>query len=121
MSLETKRARLVVFDFVGFGFAGASLTWSIFAVALFAPSFGAMFADFGGELPRATALFLTRWFPIALGLLPAAIVGAGVLGRLRPWLRGLGMSIAILLALAQPILFFAVMYLPIFALAEGIQ
>jgi hypothetical protein len=77
MTAGANRERFTVFDYVGFGFSGASLLWAI----------------------------------VALG----AFVGV------RRGLRGLAMSAAILITLAQPILFFAAMYLPILALADGIQ
>ena len=121
MAAGSNRERLIVFDYVGLGFSGASLLWAIVAVVLFAPTFGAMFADFGGALPRVTMLFLTRWFPIALGLVPAAVVALGAFTGARRGLRGLCMSAAILIALGLPILFFAAMYLPILEIAEGIQ
>jgi type II secretory pathway component PulF len=121
MTTGSNRERFIVFDYVGFGFSCASLLWAIVAIAIFAPAFGAMFDEFGGTLPRLTALFLTRWFPIALGLVPSAVVALGAFAGARRGLRGLAMSAAILITLAQPILFFAAMYLPIVALADGIQ
>lgn len=121
MAAGPSTGRFTVFDYVGLGFSGASLLWAIAAVTFFAPVFGAMFADFSCCLPRLTELFLTRWFPVAIGLVPAAIVTACALAGAPRGLRGLCMSAAILLTLAQPILFFVAMYLPIVELAEGIQ
>jgi hypothetical protein len=121
MAAGPNRERFTVFDYVGLGFGGASLLWAIVAVVLFAPAFGAMFEDFSCCLPRLTELFLTPWFPIALGLVPLAVVALGALTGARRGVRGLCMSAAILITLALPILFFAAMYLPIVALAEGIQ
>jgi len=121
MAAESNKERLTVFDYVGLGFSAACLAWGIAVAAFFAPVFGAMFSDFSCCLPRLTELFLTPWFPIALGLVPAAIVALGVVVGARRGLRGLTMSAAILFTLAQPILFFVAMYLPIVELAEGIQ
>jgi hypothetical protein len=121
MAAGADKGRFTVFDYVGFGFSGASLVWAILAVAIFAPPFAAMFEEFSCCLPRLTALFLTRWFPIAIGAAPAAVVALGAFGRLGRGVSGLAMSAAILLTLAQPVAFFAAMYLPIAALAEGIQ
>lgn len=121
MTAGPKRDRLSVFDYVGFGFCGASLLWAIIAVVMVSPVFRGMFAEFSCCLPRLTALFLTRWFPMALGLVPSAIIALGALVDTRRSLRGIGMSAAILVTLVSPILFFVAMYLPLVKLAEGIQ
>jgi hypothetical protein len=121
MAARTNQGRFTVFDYVGFGFSAASLVWAILAVAVFAPPFAAMFEEFSCCLPRLTELFFTPWFPIALGAVPAAVVALGTFGRFGRGVRGLAMSAAILFTLAQPVVFFAAMYLPIAALAEGIQ
>jgi len=121
MATGSSSDRFTVFDFVGLGFGAASLLWGIAVVALFAPAFGAMYEDFSCCLPDLTALFLTRWFPIAIGGVPLAVVALGAFTGARRGLRGLCMSAAILLTLALPVLFFVAMYLPLVELAEGIQ
>jgi hypothetical protein len=86
-------------------------------------TFAGMFADFGGArpLPTLTALAISWWFPLALGLATGGGVALGLrrastLGRRRAWIvgaflfAGLGLTLCLIGA-----------YLPVFELADKIK
>lgn len=106
---------------VGLAFGACGLLWSATATVILAPTFAKMFSDFGGKLPAFTELCLTQWFPLTLGLVPLAVVGAGIFGAATRKLRAILMSVAIFLTLALPVGFLIAMYLPIFSIAGAVK
>jgi hypothetical protein len=109
----------VAADVVGLAFAGLGLVWSIAAAFYVAPIFAGMFADFSCCLPEVTGAWLLPWLNLALGLVPFAIVLPPWVLRARRRSRAVAMSGAIAWVVLQPVIFFAVMYLPLFNLAEA--
>ncbi|MCU0695838.1 MAG: hypothetical protein MUC96_04820 [Myxococcaceae bacterium] len=98
--------------FLGVGAVVAALLLRL----LVAPRFVGLFADFGGELPWLTRLFLTRWVGPASSLVGAVAVIA--VGR-RSFVGGIVAGCALIVATVS--VFLVAMYLPIFALAGRIR
>lgn len=88
---------------------------------LMAPRFAAMFADFGGELPDITQLGMTTWFPLLLGLNPAAVVFHALSGKHTLARRRLLIVASFVMALAATALCLCAAYAPIFSLAGKIE
>lgn len=85
-------------------------------VALSAPTFAAMFADFGAELPLATQVVLDRWpLGVVLGcVLPIASLVVAIKGRTRVAVVLATMSGLVAFAMAQVATM--ALFLPIFHL-----
>ncbi len=86
------------------------------------PTFRELLADFGGERPMMTKLVLSAWFPIGIGLIPAALLAAvpalasdTTFGRRRACIVGS----ALLAFIGVAVCLFAY-YGPIFALAGAV-
>lgn len=85
------------------------------------PTYLSMFRDFGAELPLLTRVFLQPVTPLALGLLPTALVVEGIV-RGRSEGAQLARTIAAIATAAGLLLGFLVaMYLPILELAGQIK
>ena len=109
-------------DFTALDWIAVALTiGAIAAIVAFpftlAPMLRKMLDDFGGVQPALTELTLTRWFPLALALLPTATLAAALLGQSRLGVRRALVVAAFLLALATDAFLLIGMYLPIFELA----
>jgi len=86
-------------------------------------AFARMFADFGSALPTITTVALSLPFGLGVGAASVALAAAGTVWRLRspsPAGRAL-LSLAILIPAAAVAVFLVAAYLPIMALADGIQ
>ena len=110
-----------VFDTVGLASGAIGLLWSAAAALEVAPTFSAMFADFGGELPAFTSLCLSPWFPFVLGLAPLVVTGSGIVANASRRTRAILMGATIFLTLALPGIFLFGMYLPVFDIGGAIK
>ncbi|MBX7098741.1 MAG: hypothetical protein K1X89_13620 [Myxococcaceae bacterium] len=86
-----------------------------------APSFKAMFADFGGQLPAITVLGLTPWFPLLVGAIPLAVLTFALAGKLGLGQRRAMIVGAFALSLGSGGLCVYAMYAPIVAIAGNIK
>ncbi len=86
-----------------------------------APSFKAMFADFGGHLPSLTRLGLTAWFPMMLGLMPLTELAAGLVLKLKPSARRAVLASAVLASAGSSALCLYSMYAPLFSLSGHVK
>lgn len=116
-----RRASLTFVDVVGLGFGVLGVLWSLLAVLKITPTFKAMFADFGGELPVLTRLMSTGWLAMTLGSTPLVAVAVGILAKARAGTRSLLTGVAVLLGFAMPALFLVAMYLPMFSMADAVK
>ena len=92
--------------------------WALLATFVIGPNFGKMFADFGGELPMLTRLFL-GWAPLVLAVISFVFV-AGTTRVSAKW-ELVPLVTAIVTTLLQPAIFLVAIYLPIFAIAGSIK
>jgi hypothetical protein len=112
---------LTVFDKAGLAVGWAALMGALLVGFKIAPSFGRMFADFGGPLPPLTQLCLKPWFWLLAALLPCVVVGDGILRNAGTRGRAARLGVAVFLVLALVPLFWVGMYGPIFALSAAIK
>lgn len=96
--------------------AALGVPWALLATFGVAPSFEAMFRDFGGPLPHLTALMLRPWGPLSLAFFSLGAVL--IVWRSAP---GGALALAIGSLVIQPALFLVAMYLPIFAIAGAVK
>jgi hypothetical protein len=115
------RISFTVFDKVGLAVGWVALLGALFLGFKVAPTFGKMFADFGGQVPAFTQLCLRPWFWLLAALLPFLVVADGVVRNASMRGRATRLAIAVVVVLALIPVFLVGMYAPIFALASAIK
>lgn len=94
----------------------------LLATSLFVlPTFAAMFAELGSELPALTQLALNRGLVACLALVPPVLAGLALGGVVPQRLRLPAIGAAILFGLVSEALVVVALYLPIFAMADAIS
>jgi hypothetical protein len=89
---------------------------------LLAPTFRAMFADLGGDLPWLTRGVVAGWLPVALATVPSALLVVGVAKRsLSVKVRRAALVAGFAAGAAAIALCLAGLYLPVLEMAGNIR
>jgi hypothetical protein len=113
--------RVTLFDRIGLAAGGLGVALALVLALRVGPTFRKMFADFGGQLPRATELGLVPWLPPVVALVPPLLIVTCIGFDAPRKARAVLMAASIAMMLGLPAAFLAAMYQPIFALADAVS
>ena len=121
MSSQRPPASITAFDVIGLSASGASLLWAIAVGVKLGPMFAKLFGDFRSQNSAFTAFCIDPrgWFALSLILL--LLVVTGIASQANTAGRAARMVVVITLVVAEPFVFMAGVYWPIFHLSRSVK